>query len=78
MKNLTNKKYDITWMGNKPLSYDVIRHDKVIIPKGTTYVGIAFRQSEYSFRNPRSHRRQNLNVYFWKSPDGHWVVVHAH
>lgn len=73
-----NKKYDIFHMGSRPLEHEVEEHGRVVIPKGALGVGIAFRQSPYTFRNPRTHRRQNLNVYFWRNPaTGKNIIVHA-
>lgn len=46
----------------QPLRYDVISDGIVVIPKGTSDVEIAYRQSNKMYRN-KDNELVNMNVY---------------
>ena len=53
-------------MCNRPLEFDVMCGSKIVIPKGTKNVKIAFRQSHLTYRDPESNRLIKMNVYLYK------------
>lgn len=53
-------------MGEKPLQFDVIVRGKIVIPKGTKHVKIAFRQSHLTRFNEETQMTERLNVYLYR------------
>mgnify|MGYP003391358962 CR=1 FL=1 len=53
-------------MGAKPLAFDVKVGRKVVIPKGTTGVKIAFRASPITYVHPETGKTVCFNVYMYK------------
>ena len=69
-----------TWynMGAKPLAYDVREpHGKIAIPAGTKYVSIKFRASHIKYKDPKTGKWTNLNIYYWKQPGKPAIIVHG-
>ena len=53
-------------MGARPLEYPVKCGSKIVIPKGTTGVKIAFGASRLTYEDPDTGRIKHMNVYLFK------------
>ena len=69
--------YKFVNMGNRGLIHDVKCGSKVVIPAGTKYVRIAFRQSHLQRFDEELQRWINMNVYRVYKPGVGWRMYHA-